>query len=157
MCRACFQAYCMSLVYPPYRTAGCIFLLPLGLEEHQNTYFVLNNLCLHFFFFFLFFFIPTSQVILCDLIYTLYLTYTDLGITRHINSSNSMPDGFKEHQSSFFVNQYIIANTIVFTIWWKTTFLGAVLYGGSSYLSPGFCDEVKSCEEVDLHFGCITK
>jgi hypothetical protein len=36
MCRACFQAYCMSLVYPPYRTAGYIFLLPLVLEEHQN-------------------------------------------------------------------------------------------------------------------------
>jgi hypothetical protein len=50
----------------------------------------------------LFFFILTSQVILHDLTYTLYLTYTDLGITRHINSSNSVPDGFKEHQSFFF-------------------------------------------------------
>jgi hypothetical protein len=32
-----FQAYCMSLVgRPPDRTAGCIFLLPLVLEEHKK-------------------------------------------------------------------------------------------------------------------------
>jgi len=82
MCRACSWAYCTSLVCrPPNRNAGCISLLSLVLEEHQ-TNFVLNkssSSSSSSSFFFL-----TSQVILHDPIYTLYLTYTDTGITGHI-------------------------------------------------------------------------
>jgi len=55
--------------------------------------------------------------------------------------------------------QYIIANVIVFTIWFNnyTCFLNQFCVVVGVNLSPGFCNEVKSCEEVDLHFGCITK
>ena len=48
----------------------------------------------------------------------------------------------------FLFIQHIIANICVFTIWWKITLLEAAVYGDWCYLSPGFCNKVKSCEVI---------
>jgi len=99
----------------------------------------------------------STQVILHDPIYTLYVTYTDTGIIGHIFIKFHARWFQGTPVVSFLFIQHIIANINVFTIWWKTTFPEAVLYGGWCYLSPGFCNEVKSYEEIDRHFGSITK
>ena len=115
MYRACFWAYCMPLVHhPPHWTDGCIFLPPLA-KSIGKTYFVLNKLFLNIFF--LFSFILTSEVILHDLIYTLYLTYTGNGITGHIFIKFDALWFQEAPVISFLFIQHIIANINIVTFW----------------------------------------
>jgi len=152
MCRVCFWDYCASLVILHIELLD---VFSCCIEEHHKNYFVLNKISLHFFFYF---FSSSSQVRWsCMTWSTLCISHTMTLVSQDTYSSNSMPDVFKEHQLSFCCS----FSTSLLTSMYsppdeKPHFLKQFSVVVDD-MSPDFCNKVKSCEEVDLNFGCITK